>query len=294
MGPKLKQPKEPSGRTVTYEAEPERYLDPQRRRRESGKLRLDTVLNSAAAKARRRQWDPPKITKATKQSDRCSTASPSPSALPSPSPPSPSLPPASVLGEASAETAFLTPAEHFALNVLAGMAQARDNVEPDMVSTTTIQFSAPVDPRDCADISLRWLYPSLAESLSHESSALGVQDEPIEHPTEQRYHWLSKPFPRYLAPETALQKRMRLELGKFGPLTPVQSAQFEAYRLGPHASSTWAHKRKTLRVKPKTGPLLSRSRWESICSWREGHQEYDTDWDEEPQQNLGVVGDVLD
>ena len=134
---------------------------------------------------------------------------------------------------------------------------------------------------------------SRAESPSRDSSVAAVCRGSIDHPVEQYYLWIDEPLPGlgYLAPESPLQKRIRLELGNFGPLTPVQSAQFEAYRLGSYARK-YVNRMKDIRVKHTSASFLSRARWESIRSWRDDHLEYDLDWDKDVRQEVAELRNI--
>ncbi|KAJ6479855.1 hypothetical protein C8R45DRAFT_1156099 [Mycena sanguinolenta] len=217
----------------------------------------------AATKAQRRQWDPPKIAKVAKAAEQSYRTGDS--------------------GDTQADA--LTAAEHFALTVLAGMAQERTRgpgVTPSITQSRLKRDRCSSDP------------PSMrAESPSRGSSVAAVRRGSIDHPIEQYYHWINEPLPGYLAPETALQKTMRLELGKFGPLTPVQSAQFEAHRLGPYARK-YVNRMKNIRVKHTSASFLSRARWESIRSWRDDHSEYDLDWDQDVRQEVAELRNITD
>jgi hypothetical protein len=68
------------------------------------------------------------------------------------------------------------------------------------------------------------------DSPSYSSSLGAVHAEPIR-PPQGGGRWLTRdtPLPVFIAPETPLQKRMRLELGEVGLLTAIQEAQIAAY-----------------------------------------------------------------
>ncbi|KAJ6510909.1 hypothetical protein C8R45DRAFT_1162124 [Mycena sanguinolenta] len=243
---------------VIFLASTAEFESPVRRPEVREKQRIRMAEKRQVMKARRRQWDPPKVPKVGRQIGRRSHRMPSPL-------------PTSPVDQLPADVS-LTSAEHLALTVLAGMAGGH-SIGSTPLSIQSRCSSVPPDTS---------------------SSAAAVREEQIHHQVVgQLYQWIKHPLPRYLAPETALQNKMRLELGKFGPLTPVQSAQFEAYRLGTYASR-YVKKLKTIKEKLKSAPFLSRTRWESIRAWRKDHQEYDTDWDEEVRQELaelrGMIG----
>ncbi|KAF7373655.1 hypothetical protein MSAN_00576300 [Mycena sanguinolenta] len=232
------------------------------------KQRLRMAEKREATRARRRQWDPPKVVKVSGRSYR--TTAP-PLSLPLPLSASPELPAEPV--DIGADGLSLTPAEQFALTVLAGMAEGHSTQADTSLTMQSRDSPHPPDIR--------------AESPSRGSSVAAVHREPINHERDQVHRWIRGPLPRYLAPETALQKKMRLELGRFGPLTPVQSAQYEAYQLGPQSRK--AAEKMKLKMKLKCAPFLSFARWESIRAWREEHLEYDMDWDEDVRAELAEV-----
>ncbi|KAJ6452846.1 hypothetical protein C8R45DRAFT_945546 [Mycena sanguinolenta] len=219
------------------------------------KQRLRMAEKRAAEKARRRQWDPPKVTMT-----RCRrTGFTKPEHLSNLLPPAPCVsasPPS--LGDI--RVASLTPAEHCALMALAGMSE-------EQVRDTIL---------------------SRAESLSCDSSVVAVQREPMDKPFVTEPHWYPRRLPPYVTPETQQQKKMRREVGKVGPLTAVQLAQIYAYELGSYSRERAKHM-KDLKVKHKTGPFLSSGRWERICSWRDSQLEYETDWDNDARQEITEV-----
>ncbi|KAF7334790.1 hypothetical protein MSAN_02365600 [Mycena sanguinolenta] len=246
------------------------------RYRSRPEVREKQRLRMAEKTARRRQWDPPpKATRALGQS-AASSSTPPPversAASPDPSPSTPSIP--AECGDRT-DVSSLTPAEQIALTVLAGMAQVRteETVTPSMIRSSP-------EPPD--HVHLR------AESPSRDSSVAAVRNEPMNHPTSDAEYWIehrNKPLPPYITPETAFQKKMRRELGTVGPLTPVQMAQIQAYRLGPRSANLAKHM-KDLKVKLKSAPFLSLARWEGIRSWLDNHLEYDTEWDEDVRRDL--------
>ncbi|KAJ7315503.1 hypothetical protein DFH08DRAFT_820434 [Mycena albidolilacea] len=97
-------------------------------------------------------------------------------------------------------------------------------------------------------------------------------------------NWLTRdtPLPDFIAPETPLQKKMRRELGEIGPLTAIQQAQINAYRLR-HQSRYYKEEDPPLETAPS---CLSTARWQRICDWRHGLSDFDTDWDAPVRQEL--------
>ncbi|KAJ6494478.1 hypothetical protein C8R45DRAFT_927657 [Mycena sanguinolenta] len=140
----------------------------------------------------------------------------------------------------------------------------------------------PPEPPECRiheGVGSGWVNPSRPDPMAELNHL---------HPTSDDECWVenrNERLPSYIAPETPLQKKMRRELGKIGPLTPVQIAQITAYQLGSPSANRAKHM-KDLKVKLETAPFLSLARWERIRSWQETHLEYDTEWDEDVRRDL--------
>jgi hypothetical protein len=119
------------------------------------------------------------------------------------------------------------------------------------------------------------------ESPTRGSSVAAVQEHPILEPAPCDI-WVTKrhkPLPRYVTPETPLQKRMRRELGAIGPLTPVQVAQIKTVKLARpsrrfHEEAEPFDLNRGIRT-----PFLSSARREHIREWMMNLQECRIDWD---------------
>jgi hypothetical protein len=126
------------------------------------------------------------------------------------------------------------------------------------------------------------------DSPSHSSSLGAVHAEPIR-PPRGGGRWLTRdtPLPGFIAPETPLQKRMRLELGEVGPLTAIQEAQIAAYRLR-RRIRYHADEENLSDSEPAPPPCLSHGRWERICEWRRALplSDFDTKWDASVRREL--------
>ncbi|KAJ7686447.1 hypothetical protein B0H14DRAFT_2654295 [Mycena olivaceomarginata] len=232
--------------------------------------------HNAAQKARRRQWDKPKKPPREKLK---------PVTEQSPPPPPFSLSPNSPTGTLTPKEArLLTSAEHFAVNVLLGM--AADGPDDDLVfSAPFARYSqCPDDPtlRVEGYIMTLEVTPSLysGSTPSPSSSVMEVDDEPIRLPKLDEDTWLERGgFYRYMfSPATRTQKHVQRELGLLGPLTPVQVAQFRMLEITYELSDGTEEE---LEVPAPVGPFLSSVRWENIRSWRSQIEEDEGDWDVE-------------
>ncbi|KAJ7858219.1 hypothetical protein B0H14DRAFT_2577839 [Mycena olivaceomarginata] len=191
--------------------------------REKNKLRM--AEKRAVAKLRRWKWDPPKAAKNNSE-------------------------------------ALLTPAEHLALAVLTGMRQNENSIpaEPPVSDAESpVQLrSVPPKPLESDLIGDR------EESPTRGSSVAAVLEHPILEPAPCDI-WVTKrhkPLPRYVTPETPLQKQMRRELGAIGPLTPVQVAQIKTVKLA--RPSRRFHEEAEPSDLNRGAPFLSSARQEHI------------------------------
>ncbi|KAK7022546.1 hypothetical protein R3P38DRAFT_3271264 [Favolaschia claudopus] len=208
----------------------------------------------ANIKERRRQWDPPEPSTPTPEPVEVETASQTSESDAASQTPDPGNS-AAVLGLTLAELTALD-----ALTELAGRCGTRDQTAD---WTDTSHF--------CEDTA------SLASSL------LAVQETPIDPPEFPQGIFIQRtrrgPLPRYITQETVFQKKMRRELGKVGPLTPIQVAQITAHKL--------RYRRRALdRVEEfdreiadaTTLGVLSIRRWHRIRSWQEELGDFE-EWD---------------
>ncbi|KAK7028436.1 hypothetical protein R3P38DRAFT_2936560 [Favolaschia claudopus] len=197
----------------------------------------------AEIKARRRQWDKP-------QQPRDATPLPEDSSTDAE---------ADNL-DSDHDSPALTPAEMIALEALTDLAVT---VQLRKIPAKTIDNST-----------LREETPSIS------SSTAAVEDLRISRPKypQDVHPWImnrQRPLPGYVATETALQKKMRRELGIVGPLTPTQVAQIKAYRL---RNRSRGHVDVEAVLDATTAPALSVRRWESIRTWLTDLGDFE-DWD---------------
>ncbi|KAF8162255.1 hypothetical protein K438DRAFT_1775961 [Mycena galopus ATCC 62051] len=98
--------------------------------------------------------------------------------------------------------------------------------------------------------------PMRSNSPSRASSVAAAHQEPVRTRYQETFvsRW-SKPLPRYVTPETALQKKMRRELGILE----------DFYGINPPL--------------PSEGPFLSSVRWSAVSEWRQQLTDFDEDWD---------------
>ncbi|KAJ7774083.1 hypothetical protein B0H16DRAFT_1450886 [Mycena metata] len=210
--------------------------------RETETLDGRTPGSSAAVKARRRQWDPPKKNKPVAPDMEAPFVS---------SPPERALDPmdSPVPGDA-----LITSAEHIAIHMLLEMADATgpksqgtgpppsDSAAPDVIADD--------DP----------MLPSFKCCL---------------------YIYTDEKLPPNVSPPSKLQQKLYRELDMLGPLTWVQQAQIHVATLGLSGSSVDEADDLSVPVDTR-GPsfLTMRSqRWEHIWEWRKGGQD-GGGWDE--------------
>ncbi|KAK7028744.1 hypothetical protein R3P38DRAFT_3519158 [Favolaschia claudopus] len=198
----------------------------------------------AETKARRRQWDTPQQPRnTTPLSEHLSTDAE-----------------ADILDSDDDDSPDLTPAEMIALEALTDLA---GTVESRETPAETINIST-----------LREETPSISSSTAPEPD---LRISRPKYPPDVS-PWLMKrqrPLPRYVAAETALQKKIRRNLGILGPLTPMQVAQIQAYRLRYRPRG---HVDVEAVLDATTAPVLSVRRWELIRTWLTDLGDFE-DWD---------------
>ncbi|KAJ7792840.1 hypothetical protein B0H14DRAFT_3498761 [Mycena olivaceomarginata] len=234
------------------------------------KQRLLMAERRAAVKAARRRWDPPKVPKTKK---------------PKAPPPLPTAPSTSSnhetqlpnCGDEAETIASITPAERFALGVLAELERGEEPVAPGLLDTTAC---IDIDTDGTTDDDMQMRHPSPSQA----SSVAAVLKEPVQPPNEQP-DWITRrhrPLPAYVTPETPLQKKMRRELGTVGPLTPIQVVQIKAFKLRrPSKYHEDEEEENAVAPAPDLGPLsyLSTARRQSIREWRRQLKTFDMVWD---------------
>ncbi|KAJ7033995.1 hypothetical protein C8F04DRAFT_1183742 [Mycena alexandri] len=235
------------------------------------KQRLLMVERRAAAKAHRRQWDPPKKIKLVPHDTDSPMAYVSPEQPLEPAP----LMDCQIVGDAS-----ITSAEHLAIGVLLEMADAMTPGTPPPASDSEGQDFPPDNPM---------LPPEEPNSPcvtpSHHSSLEAVEQEPI-----RRRHideaFTTEKLPPNVALLNSLQKKLDRELGLFGPLTWVQQFQMHVATLADSGSSI-DDVEDVIAVDDR-GPsflTMSTQRWEQVWEWRQGIQN-DTEWDADAQRGF--------
>ncbi|KAF8187856.1 hypothetical protein K438DRAFT_1764566 [Mycena galopus ATCC 62051] len=217
------------------------------------KQRILMAQRRAAVKARRRQWDPPKKLKSPELAEPSENGSHDSVET---------LDPYADSNNRNAAVAGLTSAEWCALEVLSELRNGT---------------SEPVDPN--GQMPATFVDPMRSNSPSRASSVAAAHEEPVRTRYQETFvSCRSKPLPRYVTPETALQKKMRRELGILGSLSHIQAVQLQAFKL-----------RKPTKYPedfyginpplPSEGPFLSSVRWNAVSEWRQQLTGFDEDWD---------------
>jgi hypothetical protein len=126
-------------------------------------------------------------------------------------------------------------------------------------------------------------------SPSETSSVEAVHEEPVRRPhANQCVHYQPKILPGYVTPASAVQKKIRRELGITGPLTGIRVAQLKAYELRRPSSRKRHHQadEATDSLPHATRPFLSTARQQGICMWRQQLTDFEKDWDMHVRQDF--------
>ncbi|KAF7346300.1 hypothetical protein MSAN_01857400 [Mycena sanguinolenta] len=261
-------------RTRSPEAKRKRRERDAKRRQLPGvleKQRLVMAERRAAIKARRRQWDPPKISRPPTAPRRNSSASIS---LRN------SETPEADLGDTGLVAMTLTPAEQFAVGVLAEMAAVRSTDGPvlgygarHLISESASDFSS-------------------VSSLSFGSSNEAVFEERVRS-TLPYGTYANERLPPYVTPPTRLQKKIWRDLGKIGPLTSIQEDQLIVTKLAdPMTKREWREFGDAFQSNyPVVASHLSSERRRRIHIWRR-QSVLDTTWDENTQREFAEAAMV--
>lgn len=129
---------------------------------------------------------------------------------------------------------------------------------------------------------------SSVPSPSAHSSVAAVEAVPVRGYKPAVDIFVDEAMPPYASPATPAQRRMRRDLGWFGPLSAIQQFQLRATRLAASVSESEAES--WLGKNPDPGPitkssisLLGVERWDRIHYWRYNNEKYD-DWDKKARR----------